>query len=705
MSHEITLLLLSQLALLLGVARILGEWMRRLDQPAVVGELLAGLLVGPSVLGWLAPSAYAAVFPKDPHLVDMLSAFSLVGVLMLLIVTGLEIDINLISRKIRTATAASLGGLLVPFALGLGLGMVLPDSYLVQPHHRLVLCLFLAVNLSISAIPVIAKILMDLKAIRRDIGQITLAAAMIDDAVGWVLLSVAAGLASHGRVTLWDVGYSLIASILVMGLGLKWGRNLVHQYLGKVERWTQGESPQLAAVLFLALAFSILTHGIGLESMLGAFLAGILLGQSPRLKSQVTHSLEVFTASFFAPLFFASAGLKVNLSALATPSLLGLLALVMVVACLGKYLGCYIGGWAGGLGHWERLTLGSGMNPRGAMGVIVARIGLSLGILNEDLYTVMISMAILTSLLAPPLLRYTLARVQASPEELQRMNSDSQADKSFLESLKKVLLPSRGGHNVPVAAHLLGHLSHDHPLKITALLTHSQDQPPADLAVQALAEQLKRTQGPGLAVRRVVSDNPSEAILAEAENGNYDLVVIGASRLEGPSQGHPVTQNVLSRATCATMIVRAHPDFTSHEDVVVIERVLLPVVGTQYCLRATELAAVICRSLGATMTIIHVVPPLDGDSHGPHAHEIALTFARNIVDHHADVARGLGAQVDTEVLEHPSPSQAILTTAKNYDLIFMGNGYRPVGGKAFLGHRSENVIRNAPCAVAVLSSG
>lgn len=704
LSHEATLLFLAQIALLLGVARLLGELFRKLDQPAVVGELMAGLLVGPSILGQIAPSWYRAVFPPDQQLNDLLSAFSLVGVLMLLIVTGLEIDMNLIARKVRVAASVSLGGLVLPFGLGLGLGYSLPESYLVQPQHRLVFSLFMAVIMSISAIPVIAKILMDLKAIRRDVGQITMAAAMLDDAVGWVLLSVAAGLAARGQVTPQDVLTSLLTSVLVMGLGLSWGRRWVHRFLGAVETVASGEAPQLTAILFLALACSILTHGVGLESMLGAFLAGILVGQSGRLKSHVAHSLELFTASFFAPIFFACAGLKVNLAALFTLEQMKLTVLVLTIATLGKYLGCYFGGWLGGLGHWERLCIGSGMNPRGAMGVIVARIGLSLGILNQDVYSVLISMAILTSLAAPPLLRWSMARVPITPEEKMRMADETQNPESFLHSLRKVLLPSRGGGNVQFASHLLGHLSHHHPVAITALfaLPNPGEVPPPE-AVQAISEQLQRSQGPSPNIRHVNGVAVSDAILREAESGRYDLLVLGATATSAGGVFNLLIDEVLTRTPCAAMVVRTHPEPQRGSP----QKFLLPAVGTQYSRRALEVAAVICRSLGATMTVVHVVPLMDGEELGPRNQELATSFGQSIVDNHADLARKLGIDVDTQVLEHVSPEAAIVELARqgNYDVVFMGINFRPSGGTAFLGHRAERIMRSAPCATVVLSSG
>ncbi len=701
LGHEATLLFLSQLALLLGVARLFGEGMRRLDQPAVIGELLAGLLLGPSLFGLVAPQAYTAVFPADQTLSDLLSAFSLFCVLLLLVVTGLEIDLALITRRIRTAAWVSAGGLVVPFAFGLALGAFCPDEFMNGPDKRLVFSLFLAVNLSISAIPVIAKTLKDLKFIRRDLGQLNLAAAMLDDAVGWILLAVAAGLATKGHVTAQDVGLKLAASLGVMGLALTLGRTGINRFLGWLARMAPGESSQLGAVLFLALAFSVVTHGLGLESMLGAFLAGILIGQSPRLKSQVAHALELFTFSFCAPIYFATAGIKVNLPALLTPRLLAMTGVVLLVATLGKYLGCYLGGRAVRLSHWQCMALGSGMNPRGAMGVIVARIGLSLGILNQDMYSVLIAMAIITSLAAPPLLRWSFGHVEVTPEERARLESESRRAGSFLNSLQRVLLPSRGGSNAEVAAHLVGHLSHHHPVAITALFASPGNQPPVQ-AAERVAAQLRRSQGSAPRIMHCDSDQVAACILKEAEKGNYDLLVLGATRERALS---PILNEVLRGSPCPTLVVQAQSLSDEDPPEVQFQRMLLPVVGNDYSLRATEVAAVMARSLQATITVLHIIPPLEDGSRGPQTHRLSLDYAQQTVEHHAELARRLGAQVETRVLENHSPSTAILEmAAEGFDLIFMATGIRSVGGQEFLGHRAERVLSGAPCAAVVMSS-
>ncbi|HEV2736481.1 MAG TPA: cation:proton antiporter, partial [Longimicrobiaceae bacterium] len=193
--HHDVLVLVIQIALLLFVARALGEIAQRLKQPAVVGEILAGILLGPSLLSGFFPVLGEWIVPHSRTQGYLLEVVSLFGAMFLLLITGLETDLRLIRRQARTAMGASLGGILVPFGLGYALGSYLPTSLLADPERRLVFALFIATALSISAIPVIAKVLMDLKLMRRDVGQAILAAGMTDDAIGWMLLSVVLGLA------------------------------------------------------------------------------------------------------------------------------------------------------------------------------------------------------------------------------------------------------------------------------------------------------------------------------------------------------------------------------------------------------------------------------------------------------------------------------------------------------------------------------
>lgn len=452
LSHHAVLLLLLQIAALLAMARLLGELMRKLKQPPVVGELMAGVVLGPSVLGLAWPEAQRVLFPIEQHQADLLAAVSWIGVLFLLICTGLETDLGLIKRRGKSALTVSAGGIIVPFATGFALGEMLPDQYLADPGARLVFSLFMAVAMSISAVPVIAKVLMDLKLIRRDIGQLILAAAMTDDTIGWILLAVVAGLAKTGVVDVVTALKSVGGAIVFMLFAFTLGSPLIARLMAAVDKRFGGAGSQMSLVLAVAFAVAALTHEMGIEAVLGAFTVGILAGQAPRFRREVGHTLELVTASFLAPIFFASAGVKVDLVRLADPEVAVVGAIVLVIACLGKFVGCYIGAWACGISHWERLALGSGMNARGAMEIIVATIGLSLGVLSVEMYSIIVMVAIVTSLMAPPLLRFTLSRVRMGEGEARRLEAETLAASSFVRQVRRVLFVSRTAHRVDLTS-------------------------------------------------------------------------------------------------------------------------------------------------------------------------------------------------------------------------------------------------------------
>jgi Kef-type K+ transport system membrane component KefB len=371
LGHHELLLVLLELSLLLLVARGLGELMRRFKQPPVVGELLAGVLLGPSAFGWVLPNLQSSIFPHIQVQSDLLSIVSWLGVLFLLIVTGLETDLKLIVRKGKTASIISLGGIIIPFVTGFGLGWFLPNSFLANPAERLIFSLFIATAMSISAVPVIAKVLMDLNLIRRDIGQITLAAGMSDDTIGWILLSVVAGLASSGKFDFQTVFRSVSGALIFLGLALTIGRSLMAWVLRWVDDYIGGATASLSALLVLAFGAAAFTHALGIEAALGAFVTGILAGQSPRFSREAGLTLELITSGFLAPIFFATAGLRVNLVQLLAPQTLFVGLIVLAIACIGKFSGAYIGARLGGLSHWEGIALGSGMNARGAMEIVV----------------------------------------------------------------------------------------------------------------------------------------------------------------------------------------------------------------------------------------------------------------------------------------------------------------------------------------------
>jgi Kef-type K+ transport system membrane component KefB/nucleotide-binding universal stress UspA family protein len=727
LGHHELFLVLVQLSLLLLVSRGLGEFMRRINLPPVVGELLAGVLLGPSLFGWLLPSVQAYIFPKSQTQSDLLAVVSWLGVLFLLIVTGLETDLNLIVRKGKTALLISLGGIIVPFTTGLGLGWLLPESFVANPDGRLVFSLFIATAMSISAVPVIAKVLMDLKLIRRDIGQVTLAAGMTDDTIGWILLSVVSGLASSGKFDFATVIHSIGGAVIFLTLAFTVGRTVVNQILRWVDDYIGGATASLSVVLILSLAAAALTHSLGIEAALGAFVFGILAGQSRRFSREAGHTLEMVTAGFLAPIFFAVAGLKVNLLQLLVPQTLMIGLLVLAVACFGKFTGAYLGSRVGGLSHWEALAMGSGMNARGAMEIIVATIGLSLGVLNQPMYSIIVMVAIVTSLMAPPLLRWTLSKVVMGDEEARRLEQEDQASRSFIKNIHRVLMPTSGGPNVQMASQLVSHLAYQNDIEVTALFAFSDKKSrsqessntavkdtTAEAALIAVTQQMRLPTDTTLQTKVESGRNAAEVILKEANKG-YDLIVLGATE-QKRSEGalfNLLVDRVVQEAPCATMVVKSRQLSAQENSSAIgkpkISHILVPTVGTSYSQNAVEVASTIAAQTGALMTLVYVINLRQVEYILFDIQETlkpAMEIAQQILEPQVEIARSLGASANSRVLQGASAQREILNFAntENVDLIVLGSNIRQLTGRVFFGHGVDAILRRSTCPVAIVSS-
>ncbi|HEY9825654.1 MAG TPA: cation:proton antiporter [Stenomitos sp.] len=729
LEHHALLLLLLQLAVLLLVARGMGEVMRRINQPPVVGELLAGVLLGPSLFGAVAPGIQSALFPKIQAQSDLLGVESWLGVLFLLIATGLETDLNLILRKGRTALLISTGGILIPFISGFGLGWALPETLLANPNQRLVFSLFIATAMSISAVPVIAKVLMDLNLIRRDIGQITLAAGMTDDTMGWILLSVVSGLAHSGQFDVKTVIAAVGSAVLFLAIAFTLGRTVVD----RIFRWTDeqigGTTANLSMAIILGLFAAALTHSLGLEAALGAFVFGILIGESRRFSHEAGHILEVMTAGFLAPIFFAAAGLKVDLRTLLVPQTLLYALIVLAIACVGKFLGAYLGSRLGGLGHWEGLAMGSGMNARGAMEIIVATIGLSLNVLNLQMYSIIVIVAIVTSLMAPPLLRYALSKVDIGPEEAARLEQEELSSRSFVKQIKRVLLPTRGGSNVQIAAQMLSRLAHQNPLEITALYVHRTIKPLASASQSSVAHTQEHAATTALNVieqetnlhsssvlnlKQVSNTKTTDAILSEAEKG-YNLIVLGATEQKriGGARFNPVVDSIIQGAPCAVMVVKSHLPQAKGETCMIAQQefrhILVPTVGSEYSKNAVEIASTIAAQTQGIVSLVNVIvsPQVEHVLFDRQRFNDMKEVASDMLEQQAQFGRSLKAQVDTYVLKGTIPEQIILKFAqvKQVDLIVMGSALRAATGRVFLGHRVDALLDQARCPVAVIVAG
>lgn len=416
-AHQLLVFLL-QLGLVLGTAVLLGHLAVRLAMPAVVGELATGVLLGPSVLQHLAPGLSGWLLPQDLAQLHLLDAVGQVGVLLLVGITGMHINLSLVRRKGASVACVSSGGLLVPLVLGFGVGFLLPDSLYAPGTDRIVFALFIGVALCLSAIPVIAKTLMEMRLLHRNIGQLIIIAAAVDDIAGWLMLSVVSGMAvaglRAGHVALM-IGY--LVAILVFAVLV--GRPVARATLRLAARG-RGPGTSIAVTVVLLMLCAAGTQALGMEAILGTFLGGILIGSSGRADLEVMAPLRTFVMAVLAPIFFATAGLRMDLTALCQPLVLGSAIAVLLIAIGGKFAGAYLGARVGRLSHWEGLALGAGLNARGVIEVIVAMVGLRLGILNTASYTIIVLIAIVTSLMAPPMLRYAVSRIAVTTEERER---------------------------------------------------------------------------------------------------------------------------------------------------------------------------------------------------------------------------------------------------------------------------------------------
>ena len=707
--HGDVLHLLIQVAVLLAVARGLGEICQRLNQPSVVGEILAGVLLGPSILGALAPTIAVWTVPQTPVQGYLLEVVGLVGVMLLLVITGFETDLALIRRKAKTAMGIAVGGLLVPFASGLLLGLWFPSDLLLEPTQRTVFALFLATAMSISAIPVLAKILLDMRMMRRDVGQTMLAAGMIDDITGWTMLGIVATLASVGRIAPGDVLRSLLTVAVFLGATVTVGRFIVARSLAFVQDRLKGRDRLLTLIVALAFLWAGFTQWLRLEPVLGAFAIGIIFGQMRRLPSDVSHKLEAAALAVFSPIFFAVAGLKVDVTSLANPRLLRLALVVIGVATFGKVVGAYLGSrYLSKQDHWTSLAYGAGLNARGAVEIIVASIGLSLGILSQEVFSMIVVMAVVTSLAAPFALRAIFRRIEPGADEVARLRREETAQGSLVASIQRVLVPVRprhsnlGGAQV-IGATLIGKLASTHGISITLLSAGAR----GDRAiVNGFLDEVEPLFGPNTTVsRRIVeSPNPIQAVINEAQH-DYDLVLLGATEVGSTSEAlfGGVVDEIVRLAPVPSLIVRGGTVPPGWQP----RRIVLPTDGTLASRRAAELAFTVVEPDGM-VTVVHVVSKETSAVTAVLSDDQAarLDIGHQIV---ADVRRlgdSFGVATETEVRMGPEPEEAILDTARrvNADLVVLGTSVRTASQRLFLGPRVERVLASCPCPVVVFNT-
>ncbi len=699
--HQV-LVFLIQIVLLLVTARLLGQVCRRFGQPAVVGELTAGVLLGPSVLGRLAPDVFDWIFPAGALQSGMLFAVGWLGVILLLVVTGFETDLALIARLGKAAVLVTAGSLLVPFFFGLGGGYLAPDSLLGDEAERSVFALFLAAALTISSLPVIAKILSELQLLRRNFGQLTLAVAMANDVIGWVLLGLIAGLAGSGRFDLGQLATTIGGLVVFLGLAVAVGQRIVDAVLQQMRRRDVGIGGWVTMAVAIALGLGAITQALGVEAVLGAFIAGILLGRSRYARHEVEEQLETFTVAILAPIFFATAGLRVDLSLLGDPEIAFWALVVLAIASISKFAGSMIGARLSGLATREGMALGTALNARGALEIVIATVGLSLGMLNDASYTIVVLMAIATSVMAPPMLRWLARGWVGSPEEQERLQREEQLAGKVLLRPGRVLVTGLGEADAEYAARILGRsLPKESPVTIVGVPGDGPDEL-TRLTLELGEREVEEIHASGDLV---------DQVLAQSALG-YDLLatVVDVARSGELSQ---VADAMVVRSSLPVVLVQPPPvpDLP-------IRRVLLPVSAALASRASAELAIAIAAGSNASLHLLHVqaeVPVGPGRrilrttlrTHERTVPSFAGDLRERVLEIAEQSARESGVRTERVTVARESRGAGIIDASKLHrsDVIVLGVAAQDVGGQAFLGQTTEFVLRNAGCGVVVAALG
>jgi Kef-type K+ transport system membrane component KefB/nucleotide-binding universal stress UspA family protein len=712
---------IAELGLLLLVGRGLGELMQRVGQPAVMGQLLGGLLLGPSLLGLVWPDFQHALFPQTAEQKSMVDAVSQLGVLMLLLLTGMETDLRLVRRVGRAAIAVAAAGVMLPFVCGFGLGEMLPDSILPNPQARFFTALFLATALSISSIKIVAMVVREMNFMRRDIGQIIVASAILEDSSGWIIIAISFGIASSGTLDLRPVSFAIVGTLLFLAVSMTVGRRVVFGLI----RWTNdhfaSEFAVITMILLIMFTMALITYLIGVQTVLGAFVAGVLIGESPILTRHIDEQLRGLIAALFMPVFFGLSGLSADLTILKDPNLLLLAGGLIVIASVGKFAGAFVGGKLGGLNRAESLALACAMNARGSTEVIVASIGLSAGVFSRNLYTLIVGMAVLTTMTMPPMLRWALRRLPLREAERQRLEREELDARGFVPNLERLLLAVDGSANGTFASRLAGAIagSGDKPTTIIEFgpgkwprrATHkdaeqsNQVRNAAALTVTLATHADEEKPGSVQVTARAKKADSAEAIADEAQKG-YDLLIVGIDKTRGPRGGFgPEITRIAEGFEGPLAVAIAGGRLASGSEP--IGRILIPVNGTDVSRRAAETGLTLARSSGSRVSALYVASGRS-DAAGRGRVRRGGATRRNeeaVLKDIAELADRYDARVRTALRVDVVAEDAILKEAKRggYDLIVLGVTRRP-GETLFFGNMAAALLERCDTAILFVAS-
>ena len=409
--HPLSILLIQIIAVLLMV-RLFGFLFKHIGQPGVIGEIVAGIVLGPSVLGYFFPDVFQALFP--PESLTNLELLSQVGLVLFMFVIGMELDFSVLKNKINETLVISHAGILVPFFLGIVASYWIYEEYAAAQTAFLPFALFIGISMSITAFPVLARIIQERNMTKTSLGTLAIASAANDDVTAWCLLAVVIAIAKAGTFAsaLYAIGLTALYIIIMF--------MVVRPFLKKVgEVYANQEvinKTFVALILLILIISSTLTEIIGIHALFGAFMAGVVMPPSIGFRKVMMEKVEDIALVFFLPLFFAFTGLRTEIGLINSPALWGVCLLLITVAVAGKLGGCAVAARLVGESWKDSFTIGTLMNTRGLMELVALNIGYEMGVLPPSIFVILVIMALVTTFMTTPLL-HLVERVFARREE------------------------------------------------------------------------------------------------------------------------------------------------------------------------------------------------------------------------------------------------------------------------------------------------
>src|ERR1700722_19705888 len=407
--HDVMTMFMA-LATLLGCAKLAAELMQKIGQPPILGEISVGIFLGPTVLGHYRPHLYQTLFPTTGPMPIVLDTVTTLGVVFFLLTAGFEIDLRSIFRQGKSALLVSIFCVAFPFGAGFLAAEVFPRYMGAESGaNPLIFALFVGTALSISALPVIARILMDLNLLRTEMGTVIISSAMFDDLVGWILFSFVLGMMHPpaGGSIGDGIKHTIILVLLFVGGTLTLGRWLIDKILPVLQAHTTWPGGVLGFIFTLTMAGAAFTEYAGIHAVFGAFVVGIAVGESGHLRQRTSQHIHQIVTNVFAPFFFASIGLRTDF---VSNFHMGLTLTVIGVACVGKLVGAGWGARLGGMDRNSSLARGLAMYARGAMEMILGILALQAGLIKEHMFVALVIMALFTSLLSAPAIHFFVSR-------------------------------------------------------------------------------------------------------------------------------------------------------------------------------------------------------------------------------------------------------------------------------------------------------